>query len=562
MNFDIIFVTYNSSKWIEGCKKSIENLNYDFNNINIVVVDNNSNDNTQQLLNDWKSHSKCNSFKIINSKRNLGFGKANNIGVKNSFSDYLLVLNIDTEIDENSLNVISDAIKNSSSDFQMFEMRQIPYEHPKHYDPMTFETEWASGACVVISRKVFEEVKGFDKNIFMYCEDVELSWKVRKNGYKIMYVPQAIVTHHSYEGTFFKENAYIDMYTNDMYLRLKYGSFKDFKKACYEILKIYLKLYSVRPSHRIDSKLKLKLFWKMFRTTPKYILALFARSKSKSEQFKPNFKGFTYGLFREGYDYEITKLTDFSNLVSIIVRTYKSPNTLRNALTTIRNQTYKNIEVCVVEDGSDYAKDIVSEFDDLNINYKRIENSGRVVCGNEGLKMAKGTYLGFLDDDDFFYADHVEILMESILKNRVKIAYSLGHVQEVIRGERISGQYTVYNQFLPFATPFTLEEIATRNILPIQAALFHRDVYEHLGGFATELEYLEDWDLWVRYASKYHFQYVPKVTSIYQVPYEEEEVKKRIHDLNSYIPAVLKRMESYEVTRTMFDISGLKDYEE
>ena len=59
----------------------------------------------------------------------------------------------------------------------LIEAIQAPNEHPKPYDPLTLDTPWISGACFAISPQLFQETNGFDENIFMYCEDVDLSWR-------------------------------------------------------------------------------------------------------------------------------------------------------------------------------------------------------------------------------------------------------------------------------------------------------------------------------------------------------------------------------------------------
>ena len=66
----------------------------------------------------------------------------------------------------------------------------FPYEHPKIYDPVTQEAQWSSGAAFAIRCEVYERLGGFDEKIFMYGEDVDLSWRLRSFGYKIRYVAE------------------------------------------------------------------------------------------------------------------------------------------------------------------------------------------------------------------------------------------------------------------------------------------------------------------------------------------------------------------------------------
>ena len=78
----------------------------------------------------------------------------------------------------------------------MVEAKQLPVEHPKDYDRITGFTSWASGAFSMIRRAVFEEVGGYDaQSFFMYCDDVDLSWRVRETGRQIVFHPAAVVFH-------------------------------------------------------------------------------------------------------------------------------------------------------------------------------------------------------------------------------------------------------------------------------------------------------------------------------------------------------------------------------
>ena len=76
------------------------------------------------------------------------------------------------------------------------EGRQIPIEHPKYYDPLTGETSWVTGCCVMLRREAFDSVSGFDAHFFpLYCDDVDLSWRLRAAGWTLRYVPSAVIVH-------------------------------------------------------------------------------------------------------------------------------------------------------------------------------------------------------------------------------------------------------------------------------------------------------------------------------------------------------------------------------
>jgi GT2 family glycosyltransferase len=78
----------------------------------------------------------------------------------------------------------------------LVEAMQFPEEHPKAYDPATLDTPWASGACLAIPRAVFAATDGFDEAFFVYCEDVDLSWRARAMGIPVKICPPALFFHN------------------------------------------------------------------------------------------------------------------------------------------------------------------------------------------------------------------------------------------------------------------------------------------------------------------------------------------------------------------------------
>jgi glycosyltransferase involved in cell wall biosynthesis len=115
------------------------------------------------------------------------------------------------------------------------------------------------------------------------------------------------------------------------------------------------------------------------------------------------------------------------NLVSIILTTCNRQNYLPQAVESVLNQTYKNIELLIVDDGStDNTRDIVSKYlSDKRIKYFYQENQGVCLARNNGIKNANGNYLMFLDDDDIFFPYAVEKLLSSMKKQpeNVKLVY-------------------------------------------------------------------------------------------------------------------------------------------
>lgn len=536
MEVDIIIVTYNSEKWLENLINSIENQKgINLRKINLFFVDNVSTDGTIQKLFEYKEKSKLGKFEIIKSDKNLGFGGANNLGFKHGKSKYVFFLNPDTELEENSLCIMLEDISNSSKEFKMWEFRQKPYEHPKWYDILTRETSWASGACFIIEREVFEEIKGFDDKLFMYAEDVDLSWKVRVYGYKIKYVPKATVLHYCYQtANEVKPIQYYYTIINNLNLRLKYGTFKDefeWYKRFFNILKVQGPQLTSRRNliKKFIENLKNYLHFKLWKYKKEV--------RNNLEKFVPTFIGFDYENAREGAFVRNDNI-ETKPLVSILVRTCGRPLVLRETLISLRNQTYNNIEIVIVEDGKNISEEMIKkEFPDLNILYKATgEKVGRCVVGNMALELANGEYLNFLDDDDLFYADHIETMIQKLMENKeYNAAYTIAYEE---RRELLSTEpeykYIIHGKSIVFNKKFSRFTLITRNAFPIQTVMFKKELYEKYGGLDLEFNYLEDWELWARYCFDNKFLYIPKVTSAYRVPDNEELYRDRQKILISY----------------------------
>ena len=116
-----------------------------------------------------------------------------------------------------------------------------------------------------------------------------------------------------------------------------------------------------------------------------------------------------------------------NRLVSIIVRTKDRPKLLKRALQSIVVQTYRPVEVVLVNDGGCDLdiEELKGILDDIALNYIRLEkNTGRAHAGNVGIEKAKGHYIGFLDDDDEFYPEHLVTLVSFLEHNDYEVAYT------------------------------------------------------------------------------------------------------------------------------------------
>ena len=549
---DLIYVSYNSEKWIENCFTSVMQSRYDLKSVSIYVVDNKSTDNSIKRLKEFRDKYKqeLRDFIIIEAEKNLGFGKANNLGFSHGVDEIVCFFNIDTELYPDTLSNLEEDIRRSDKTVALWELRQFPYEHPKMYNPLTQETSWSSGAAFAVRRHIFDRIGGFDDAIFMYAEDVDLSWRIRSFGYKLKYVPKAVITHYAYtKAGEIKPNQYINSIVNNILLRYRFG-------GKYTVLKGYCMFLAclLRPTVFPNSKkLLFKAFLNHFVKIPHFMKRKYCGSDRKSVS---SFLGFDYAPIRDGAFY-VNKFPKNKPLVSIIVRTCGRPEVLRETLLSLRNQTYPNIEIVVVEDGPECAKNMIeNDFKDINIlYYATIEKVGRSAAGNKAMKMAHGRYLNFLDDDDLFYADHVEVLVKTLEQSENKAAYAFAFETPIEVHSKEPYVYTVHNYLGIHKQKFDKIKLCYHNFIPIQCIMFEKSLFENYEGLDESLEALEDWDLWVRYSLHTDFDCVEKTTSIYRVPKARNISEKRQKELDEALIVVRNKHKSYAQTVSVYDVA-------
>ena len=129
---------------------------------------------------------------------------------------------------------------------------------------------------------------------------------------------------------------------------------------------------------------------------------------------------------------------------------------------------------------------IVEEFSDLNIRYyfHRKERPDRSRNGgNLALSKAAGEYINFLDDDDIFFADHVETLVQALAQNRKYLAaYAFGFETPVVVESTSPYKYHIKAYNKRYTTAFDEVELCYHNFIPIQCIMFSRRLYEEFGG--------------------------------------------------------------------------------
>lgn len=496
MRYDVVIVSYNSMRWLPNCIAALAELDYDKSALNVIIVDNHSSDQTPQCVCELQDkYDVFGGFTLLEQPKNYGFGKGCNIGAREGHAPFIFMLNVDTEIELDAIKEMDLAItRDEKGEAGAFEMRQKPVEVGRHNDPITMECSWNSGACVVYRREIFEQLGGFDENMFMYCEDVDLSWRIRAAGYRLIYVPRAAVHHYTRRGDVDKEfHEYIWTAYNKLMMHYKYG---DFKSRC-QGRRDYINTIKHPRHYNYVRRILLKNYIRHFFNSWPFFKWRFDNRVLMKNIPATYIEGFE--VMRSLYEYVPLKQQP---LVSVIVRTCSRPEVLRLTLQALRHQTYSHFEIVIQEDGEATAQKMVeTEFCDLDIRYEATGTKvGRSKAGNRALARARGEYINFLDDDDFFYPEHIELMLSTFEQNPEADIVLNGYM--IYRQNTYSTQpykYEVINREYHVPERVDILAMSKRDQIPILTAMFKRHLYDKMGGLREDIDTNEDWGMWLRF---------------------------------------------------------------
>jgi len=266
-DLSIIIVNYNVKHFLEQCLMAIEKARHGL-QVEIFVVDNASVDGSQGLL-----KKKFPYVKLIENHKNLGFSKANNQALRQANAAYILMLNPDTLIQEDTLitlkkfldehpqtGAVGCKLINPDGTFQIACRRSIPTPwiaftrivglskiFPKspvfgkynltYLDPdLQHEVDVLSGSLMMVRKDIISRIGYFDEDYFMYGEDIDLCYRIKKAGMKVFYVPTTKAIHYKGESTKKGEFPFISNFYTAMLLFIN----KHFKNHYSIVLKLLL----------------------------------------------------------------------------------------------------------------------------------------------------------------------------------------------------------------------------------------------------------------------------------------------------------------------------------
>ncbi len=183
------------------------------------------------------------------------------------------------------------------------------------------------------------------------------------------------------------------------------------------------------------------------------------------------------------------------SLVSVIIPTYNREEYIGEAIQSVLGQTFTDFEIIIIDDGStDKTADVVKSLSDDRVRYIYQENRGRSNARNHGLKIAAGRYIAFLDSDDLYLPDKLELQVAYLDTHpEVGMVYTSAYCINA-EGVLLSESYRacvsgwIYNN-IAFYVPVTVT---------LPTVMARREVFDRVGGFDEEMERFEDTDMWRR----------------------------------------------------------------
>jgi GT2 family glycosyltransferase len=241
VKLSIIIPTYNAHEWIQGCIDSIRlHRPAPPNDYEIIVVDDLSSDDTVAIVRE-----RYPDVQLFANDKNIGFGKTVNVGLKAATGSYILVLNNDTWMHEGALDalmafldrhpdvgIVGPKVLSGDGSLQQQCRRRIPTPtaallyftgvarmFPKNPrvagylmttadETQTTEVDSVSGACLMVRQSVLDSIRGFDPEYYLYGEDMDFCWRTKLAGWKVMYHPDAVITHFGGQGGTGKKKIY------------------------------------------------------------------------------------------------------------------------------------------------------------------------------------------------------------------------------------------------------------------------------------------------------------------------------------------------------------------
>lgn len=438
----VIMSVYNGGGYLLEAIKSIQNQT--FNNLEFLIVNDASADNTAQILQQIDDPR----IRVFTNQQNLGLTRSLNKVLKHCRGDFIARMDADD------------------------------VSHPFRLEKQVFFLEsHPSYALVGSAYYVINETGKTIYRVDVLTESQQIKAGLEKQNWfghgSVLMRKSALKMVDGYDEEFRCAQDY------DLWLRLS---------EHYELANIKEPLYFWRKTSQAVSQDKAREQQFFAELAKKYALT----RKQLSE----------VNLAQEGAEY--------SPIVSVIVPTYNRPTMLKDAIQSVLDQAFQDFEIIVINDAGQDVSSVVQAFNTPKIYYLSHDtNKGLAATRNTGLRAAKGKYIAYLDDDDIYYSNHLQTLVNFLEGSKYRVAYSDAYrnLKNIVNGKVLKEDKEVI-----YSVNFDREKLLVDNYLPVLCLMHEKECLKHTGLFDESLPRHEDWDLWIRLSRSYDFMHIPKIT--------------------------------------------------
>jgi len=250
-----------------------------------------------------------------------------------------------------------------------------------------------------------------------------------------------------------------------------------------------------------------------------------------------------------------------NELISVIIPTYNRVQLLKRAVASVIDQSYRNIELIIVDDGSTDDTSSFVRSVNRDIHYIAIHHSGVSAARNRGIEAAAGAWIAFLDSDDYWLKDKLERQLHYVHTVRPDDPsheeYLICHTDEVWirKGKRINQG----KKHAKHAGWFFVPSLQLCLISP-SSVMIHSCLFERVGLFDEDFEFVEDYDLWLRITAGYPVGYLNEALTVKHGGHDDQ-LSGRIDGIEKYRIRSLEKIISSGNLRTDFLDAALKVYQ-
>ncbi|MEH2258709.1 glycosyltransferase family 2 protein [Nostoc sp.] len=221
--------------------------------------------------------------------------------------------------------------------------------------------------------------------------------------------------------------------------------------------------------------------------------------------------------------------------ISVIIPAYNAERTILETIKSVLQQTFSDFELIIINDGStDQTLELVKTIEDSRLKIFSYSNAGLSIARNRGIYHATGEFIAFLDADDLWTSDKLELQLAALQKHpEAGLAYSwtlnMSETAEIFHpGHNVVYEGNVYDKLL-------LSNFISNGSNP----LIRKQAIESAGEFDPTLSSVEDWDYWFRVAEDWDFAVVPKPQILYR--HSSKSMSTKVEKMEKYLLIVLER---------------------